>query len=67
MDNGEEHGDHADQAVVDDQAVQAVELLLPDDDHRQAVDNQGEAQDGDTGEEVNIVSWLVNFHCIVQQ
>ena len=67
MDNGEEHSDHVDQAVVDDQAVQAVELLLPDDDHRQAVDNQGEAQDGDTGEEVNIVSWLVYFHCIVQQ
>ena len=67
MDDGEEHGDHVDQAVRDDEAVQAGLLLPPDDDHRQAVDNQGDAQDWDAGKEVNIISWLVYFHCLVQQ
>ena len=66
MDDREKHGDHVDQAVGYDQAVQATLLLPSDDDHRHAVDDQGEAQDGQAGEDVHIVSWLVYFHSLVQ-
>ena len=66
MDDREEHGDHVHHAVVDDQPVQAAMLLLPDDDHRQAVEDEGDGQDGKAGEKVHIVSWLVYFHCLLQ-
>ena len=66
MDDREEHGDRVDQAVADDEAVQAALLLPADDDHSHTVDNEGEAQDGQAGEDVHIVSWLVYFHCLLQ-
>ena len=65
MDDREEHGDHVHHAVVDDQPVQAAVLLLPDDDHRQAIEDEGDGQDGDASEEVDIVSWLVYFLCFL--
>ena len=67
MDDREEHGDHVHHAVVDDQPVQAAMLLLPDDDHRQAVDQQGDAQDGQAGEDVHVGSRLVHLLCLVQE
>ena len=67
MDKREEHGDHVHHAVADDQAVQAGLLLPPDDDHSQAVDNEGEAQDGQAGEDVHIVPRLVYLHCLLQR
>ena len=66
MDDRDEHGEDVDQAIQDDQAVQAGLFLPPDDHHRQAVDNQGEAQDREAAEDVHIVSWLVYFHCLFQ-
>ena len=65
MDDREEHGDHVHHAVVDNQPVQAAVLLLPDDDHRQAIEDEGDGQDGDASEEVDIVSWLVYFLCFL--
>ena len=65
MDDREEHGDHVHHAVVDNQPVQAAVLLLPDDDHRQAIQDEGDGQDGDASEEVDIVSWLVYFLCFL--